>query len=440
MTLKFSTSVALALSLLLTGMTEAQAQYNWVPYEDNPVIDSRFDATSTFMFRPAVLKKDGIFHMWYGKQVGLPDGSPRSVGYATSEDGIDWRIKKLFAIEPSGNLGSFDQIFATNASVVEDGDTLKMWYNGSGRLASGIGYAWSVDGADWTKEKGSGLGGSVFDRSMDGASVSGVVTPTVIKVDGSFHMWYMKLVNADGKSRIGYARSGDGKNWTVVPGSGTAQSVLDVGDPGTFDANQVWWPWVLYNEEASIFEMWYQGIDDPQFGGLPRLGCARSSDGITWQKIAGDGDAGACRNSGAQPGVILDEGVYRMWYTVFTPTRPFSADVVLYATSVPTATATREDEVPDQSVVFSAYPNPFRSEVTVDFALKTPGAVRLEIHDILGRLVYRQQLGDLSPGPHSAGWNGIRLNGATAPSGAYLIRLVEEGHGLLGTRMVQLAR
>ncbi|MCH7771606.1 MAG: hypothetical protein IIA49_11425, partial [Bacteroidetes bacterium] len=87
-----------------------------------------------------------------------------------------------------GPSGSWDEGALFLPFVIKDGDTLKMWYNGSGNLAAGIGYAWSVDGANWTRVRGQGSGGSVFDASMDGAILAGVIFPTVVKVDCTFHM------------------------------------------------------------------------------------------------------------------------------------------------------------------------------------------------------------------------------------------------------------
>jgi hypothetical protein len=441
MTTRFSAAATYLVLLSVIGVvSSAHAQYLWVPHDDNPVMDLSFDQTSSFTFRPAVVKKDGLLHMWYGKQTGFTSGSPRSIGYATSIDGITWTLKNFFAIEPSGSLGSFDEVWATDASVIEDGDTLRMWYGGNGRLAGGIGYAWSTNGVDWTKVKGAGIGGSTFDGSMDGASLvgPGVVTPTVVKVGSVFHMWYAKLV-ADGKSRIGYARSSNGRNWTVVPGSGTAQAVVDVGQSGEFDFDQVWWPWVLYNEQQAVFEMWYQGLDDPLFGLVPRLGCAISSDGIVWEKIAGNGDSGACRNTLAQPAVILDDGIYRMWYALTSNTAP-NNDFVLYATSDPLATAESGDELPKRASLVSVYPNPFQREVMLDFTLEAPEHAWIEVHDVLGRLVYQGKAKSLSSGSHTIEWSGRDLTGQEVRSGAYIVKLITENIGAIGVRVVQLVR
>lgn len=440
MKLKSPIVITLAILLPLIGASAVQSQYIWVPYADNPVIDFTFDQPSFERFRPAVLKKDGLIHMWYGKRT-TGEVDPQSISYATSADGLEWTLKKPSAVKPTGNLGTFDQTRATNPAVISDGDTLRMWYNGRGRIGDlhAIGYAWSVDGQNWTKVRGPGEQGSVFDKSMLGTPAWGVVAPTVIKLNGVFHMWYMMLPSSHQKYRIGYARSTNGLDWTQIPGSGFAQSVVDLGSSDSFDGDQILWPWVLFNEDKGIFEMWYQGVDKFQFEGIPRLGCAHSSDGITWEKVAGNGDAGACSNLQAEPAVILDGEFYRMWYTVFTSLRP-RINEVGYATSVPVSTAIEDSEIPHGVSVLSAYPNPFTSDVTLEFTLNTPGSISLQVHDILGRLVYQRRDAGLSSGSHSLIWNGQYVNGTPAPSGTYLIRLLEDGQGVVGFRTVQLNR
>jgi hypothetical protein len=134
--------IVFALAVTVKATPSASAQYEWTPHENNPVIAFNFDTTSTNLFRPAVVKRWELYHMWYGKQVGLSQGShTRSVGYAVSGDGIEWELKNLSSLEPSGALGTFDEIYATSPTIVDDGDTLRMWYSGAGQLADGIGYA-----------------------------------------------------------------------------------------------------------------------------------------------------------------------------------------------------------------------------------------------------------------------------------------------------------
>ncbi|MCY4673489.1 MAG: T9SS type A sorting domain-containing protein [Bacteroidetes bacterium] len=55
------------------------------------------------------------------------------------------------------------------------------------------------------------------------------------------------------------------------------------------------------------------------------------------------------------------------------------------------------------------YPNPFRSTVTIDFKLATPGFVQLSVYDLLGREVATLAEGTRNPGNYLATFDGSRL-------------------------------
>ena len=159
---------------------------------------------------------------------------------------------------------------------------------------------------NWTKNSGNpvlslGTGGSWDDE--------GVVLPSVIFESDIFKMWYH---GDDGSAtRIGYATSPDGVTWTK---SGS-NPVLSLGSSGSWDDAAILEPTVLF--DGSIYHMWYQG-----FGGSNRrIGYATSPDGVTWTK-SGSNPVLNLGSSGSwddlelrQPFVILDGGLYRMWYT-----------------------------------------------------------------------------------------------------------------------------
>ncbi|MGA7307214.1 MAG: hypothetical protein WBW88_20285, partial [Rhodothermales bacterium] len=313
----------LILIVMAARFAPVAGQIDWAPYENNPVISSDFDTESQSIYRPSVIRWQGKYHMWYGKFWQ----NTRWMAYTTSDDGISWSNKfgnspptfDNAVLGPSANEGAFDEIEATHGSVILDGDTLKMWYSGSGNNASGIGLAWSRNGSDWTRVAGPGAGNSVLDPAGDGAGAVQIIQPTVVKREGVYHMWYVRRSTRLGnEARLGYARSTDGRSWEVISGSGTNGAVLDIGTGSDFDAAAVLWPSALYNEKEGRFELWYQGIYESPFGAIvASVGCAQSDDGIAWEKIAGSGSqAGECFRSLAQPFVLLDDGQYKMWYAL----------------------------------------------------------------------------------------------------------------------------
>lgn len=65
--------------------------------------------------------------------------------------------------------------------------------------------------------------------------------------------------------------------------------------------------------------------------------------------------------------------------------------------------------VPVSIPVVQAYPNPFRSAVTIDFELKIPGFVQLSIYDLLGREVAKLASGTRNTGNHLTTFDGSGL-------------------------------
>ncbi|MFQ5864888.1 MAG: FlgD immunoglobulin-like domain containing protein [bacterium] len=389
------------------------SQFDWEPYENNPVIDENFDPTSEIIFRPSVIFDGVTYHMWYGKS---EEGMVETMGYATSPDGIDWTLIDAHVIEPSSDPNRFDSEDASQGWVIADGDTFKMWYWGNGPNIGNIGYAWSIDAVNWTKVNGPGMDGSVYDRNMDGGTALALVTPCVVKDGDIYHMWYSRVLGFTFTfiNRIAYARSSDGINWTNVPGTGTDGAVLDWGEPGNFDAATVTFPAVIKEEERFI--MWYGGEADPNTRGL---GCATSTDGINWTRISGNGPKGACFEAGL-PSVIKQDGVYKMWYGIGG-----ISDIVNYATS---GTANDVEDLgnrnlPINFVLEQNYPNPFNPATSIVFQVPTPSEVSIKIYNLLGQEIRSLVEKNLEAGLHQVVWDGLDYMGKTAPTGMYLVHM-----------------
>ena len=74
--------------------------------------------------------------------------------------------------------------------------------------------------------------------------------------------------------------------------------------------------------------------------------------------------------------------------------------------------------VPKEFELLGNYPNPFNPTTSIEFALGRQSEVRLDVFDILGRLVSSQSLGIRQPGEHSVAFNASNL-----ASGSYFYRL-----------------
>lgn len=196
------------------------------------------------------------------------------LGVAESHDkGSSWNIIDEDMM-PSGPPGSFDAGALPSAAVMQqaDGDYL-MWYTAAekylqfGEVNQGIlhiGVARSSDGLNWTKLPEPALAAREGHAEPFEACLA---RPTVLKLDGVYHMWFgvydmapgakpdianggngagdTSVNRATGGSyRIEYARSLDGISWTrfadqptfsLSPGefdssSQTYASVVDMGD------------------------------------------------------------------------------------------------------------------------------------------------------------------------------------------------------------------
>ncbi len=111
--------------------------------------------------------------------------------------------------------------------------------------------------------------------------------------------------------RIGLARSGDGKAWRKE-----AKPVLDVGPRGAWDERGVADPYVV--EADGTLYLFYLGQDRAR---RQRLGVARSTDGMTWEKLRGNpilelgGRDSWDENGLGEPAVWQARGVWWMLYT-----------------------------------------------------------------------------------------------------------------------------
>ena len=212
----------------------------------------------------------------------------RGVTSAYADDGINVRAV----------TGDWDGDAVHTSSVISDGGMYKMWYNGWCMDTYGIGLATSVNGTTWDK-----FVGNPVLVATDAWEQGTVNHPHVIKDGDIYKMWY----GAGFDAKIGYATSNDGVNWNKY-----ANNPVLEGTPGSWDESGVGGPFVIKTAPNS-YQMWYQT------GDLTTIGYATSTDGTDWVKhpnpVLTLGPGGGWDDvQVADPNVLLNGGIYRMWY------------------------------------------------------------------------------------------------------------------------------
>ncbi len=263
---------------------------------------------------------------------------------------------------------NWNGIASADAFVMNDNDTLKMWFAGSGWTAITdtlahvrVGYAWSTDGINWIQHPNN----PVMDISMDTADFDsdGIETPTVIKDINApqterYKMWYAgrkSLGTGINDHQFGYAYSADGINWTKYFGN----PILAAGSPTEWYNTFISSPSVL--KDNNTYKMWFTA-PDLVVNGQPtdnksNIGYATSTDGINWTVypaavlIAGtqnNWDAAAA----AEPSVLKVGNTYHMWYSALDH---WSIEnfAVGYATSIDGINWTKSSNNPVLDIGFS---------------------------------------------------------------------------------------
>jgi hypothetical protein len=293
---------------------------DWSDHGTNPVFTTSANAwDSSVVLSPFVLKTGNGYRMWY---TGSKDINDRvAVGYATSSDGIEW-TKHSDNPVIEGRAGFFDEEGVFAPIVIQDGDTLRMWY-GAGKNPDGakMGYATSLDGISWNR-----FAAAVMQTSPIGEWYSDALIPgSVIKEGGMYKMWFSGGVGSMAgsttgtKTGIGYATSADGRSWSVYNNETTTTAPYELSDPilnfgadGEWDANEMFTPSVLKTDLG--YELWYSGWT-PTTG--QHIGYAYSDDGIKWTKHAQNPvfESKSWALGNVFPSVLWDgANNYRIWY------------------------------------------------------------------------------------------------------------------------------
>lgn len=179
------------------------------------------------------------------------------LGLGISDDNGDTFRK--YSNGPIMGIDTFDHVSIGNVAVLDDAGIKRMYYTSltewqiSGKKPTYeyvINYAESKDGILWNKS----------NRTVVGIKNNfGVATPTVVRINDKYHMWfgfrkgYDENLNVGGYL-IGYAYSTDGVNWT----RDDSLAGIDLSISG-WDSKMICYPSVLRLKDYLL--MFYCGND-----------------------------------------------------------------------------------------------------------------------------------------------------------------------------------
>ncbi len=206
--------------------------------------------------RPTLVKKDGIYHMWYTGH-GLENGIPTtSIGYAVSSDGIHWERPYPNPVMKGEIPWEKRMIWCPHVIYEPEEKVYKMWYSGGAQPGSiecqAIGYATSSDGIHWQRD----LRNPIFEANNDCQwEMYKVSASYVWKRDGWYYMTYLGS-DSDMRAQNGLARSRDGiTNWERHP-----SNPIVAGTEGKWDCQGICKLTVIEVEDG--YMGWYNGFNN----------------------------------------------------------------------------------------------------------------------------------------------------------------------------------
>lgn len=223
--------------------------------------------------RPAVVKKDGRYHMWYTGQFkpGMADGTSH-IFYAVGEDGVHFeRIRDTPVICPEHSWEK-SAVMCPDVRWDEKQEIYQMWYSaGEQYEPTAIGYAKSRDGINWKKYKGNPVFQADLASKWEQHKAAGC---HVERTQEGYLMFYIGYHNED-YAQIGLARSENGiTDWERHP-----CNPIIAPEDGQFDEDACYKPYAIWDGRKWI--LWYNG----RTGHLEQIGAAFHEGKELWATV-----------------------------------------------------------------------------------------------------------------------------------------------------------
>ncbi|MGE5437425.1 MAG: hypothetical protein ACM3O3_09390 [Syntrophothermus sp.] len=193
---------------------------------------------------------------------GINNSAKCFIFYATSTDGINWEKKYEPILTPNINI-NWASYSVNTPKVIKVNGTYKMYFTGWADPSGhwNIGLATSSDGINWTMNTTPVLQGTSGDKYQ-------LVPGDIVMYNGKYYLYYMGRNFPSMK--IYLATSTDGINFTT-------NNTPVITPTYSWEGNSIYQPTLIYDE--CKFKMVYIDYDNTE-----NLGYAESIDGINWEK------------------------------------------------------------------------------------------------------------------------------------------------------------
>jgi predicted GH43/DUF377 family glycosyl hydrolase len=152
-------------------------------------------------YAPLVHFDGSIYHMWYNGFHGLSLNDPDEIGYATSQDGINWDKDTLNSPVLTIEESTFYSKWIQGGTILIQDTTYHMWFIGHEGQLRKYGYAISTDGINWevqNEQQPVLIPGPELWDNYD------IFFPSVLWHDGQYKMWYTGYCSGC-DYKVGYA-------------------------------------------------------------------------------------------------------------------------------------------------------------------------------------------------------------------------------------------